>query len=129
MDLLPLIYHQSRPTVWQPSMKLSPQSRHIVCSRLHSIMFKKDLLLRHLDVYFEYLHPISCYGFLHPAATYRAVELNQLSPYLAVAICSVTATILDPEGGAAFAARCNEEVELYLCRSMKTLDVQVLKLV
>jgi len=108
---------------------LVPLASRMLTAPSHSILFKKDLLLRHLDVYFEYFHPLSCYGFLHPATTYREVDLHRFSPYLATAVCAVTATILDPEAGPSFAAQCNEEVEIYLWRNMKRLDIEVLRLV
>lgn len=51
-------------------------------------------MLTHMDVYFESFWYIPCQGILHPATTYRLIEEDKLSPHLAAAVVSLTATVV-----------------------------------
>lgn len=39
-------------------------------------MIKRDVILRHLDVYMEYLYGIPSLGFLHPPTFYRQIQVR-----------------------------------------------------
>ena len=47
-----------------------------------------------MGVYFESFWYIPCQGILHPATTYRLIEEDKLSPHLAAAVVSLTATVV-----------------------------------
>lgn len=51
-------------------------------------------MLTHMDVYFDSFWYIPCQGILHPATTYRLIEEDNLSPHLAAAVVSLTATVV-----------------------------------
>ena len=39
-------------------------------------MIKRDLILRHMDIYMEYLYGIPSLGFLHPPTFYRQIQVQ-----------------------------------------------------
>ncbi|KAI0168418.1 hypothetical protein BJ166DRAFT_256381 [Pestalotiopsis sp. NC0098] len=81
-------------------------------------LLKRDVLLKHVDVYFEQLFHMPCMGFLHPGTIYRLIEQDKLPPPLAAGICSITADFVSPgAAGRAFALQCNEQLEFFVLRN------------
>ncbi len=75
----------------------------------------RDVVLRHLNTWFESIHPMQCYGFLHPAVTYRDLEEDRMSPVLSAAVCAVSSLFLSSGSeDRAFAERCNRVVKLQI---------------
>ena len=62
--------------------------------RARNRLLKRSVVLTHMDVYFESFWYIPCQGILHPATTYRLIEEDKLSPHLAAAVVSLTATVV-----------------------------------
>ncbi|KAK8041927.1 zinc finger transcription factor 1 [Apiospora rasikravindrae] len=92
-------------------------------------LLKRDIILQHMDVYFEAFWYVPCQGILHPATTYRLIEENRLPPYLAAAVVSVTSTMVTSiSQGRLLAAQCNEQVEQYVMRQFGHMDPDLLVL-
>ncbi|KAK8026564.1 zinc finger transcription factor 1 [Apiospora marii] len=92
-------------------------------------LLKRDIILQHMDVYFEAFWYVPCQGILHPATTYRLIEENSLPPYLAAAVVSITATMVtNISQGRLLAAQCNEQVEQYVMRKFGHMDPDLLVL-
>ncbi|KAK7952568.1 uncharacterized protein PG986_008296 [Apiospora aurea] len=92
-------------------------------------LLKRDIILQHMDVYFEAFWYVPCQGILHPATTYRLIEENRLPPYLAAAVVSVTSTMVTSiSQGRQLAAQCNEQVEQYVMRQFGHMDPDLLVL-
>ncbi|KAH8176444.1 fungal specific transcription factor domain-containing protein [Sarocladium implicatum] len=83
----------------------------------------KDILKQHFDAYMEYMFYLPSLSFLHPASTYKAIEEGTLPPALGAAICAVVSPLLKPcPAGEDFGARCIDQVELHIWRSMHTFS-------
>ncbi|ETS76310.1 hypothetical protein PFICI_11697 [Pestalotiopsis fici W106-1] len=81
-------------------------------------LLRRDVILKHVDVYFEQLFHMPCMGFLHPGTIYRLIEQDKLPPPLAAGICSITADFVSPgAAGRAFALQCNEQLEFFVLRN------------
>ncbi|KAF7535209.1 hypothetical protein G7054_g5541 [Neopestalotiopsis clavispora] len=81
-------------------------------------LLKRDVILKHVDMYFEQLFHMPCMGFLHPGTIYRLIEQDKLPPPLAAGICSITADFVSPgAAGRAFALQCNEQLEFFVLRN------------
>ncbi|KAK8048439.1 zinc finger transcription factor 1 [Apiospora phragmitis] len=92
-------------------------------------LLKRDIILQHMDVYFEAFWYVPCQGILHPATTYRLIEENRLPPYLAEAVVSITSTMVTSiSQGRLLAAQCNEQVEQYVMRKFGHMDPALLVL-
>ncbi|KAK7949754.1 hypothetical protein PG988_016393 [Apiospora saccharicola] len=92
-------------------------------------LLKRDIILQHMDVYFEAFWYVPCQGILHPATTYRQIEENCLPPYLAAAVVSITSTMVtNISQGRLLAAQCNEQVEQYVMRQFGHMDPDLLVL-
>lgn len=80
-------------------------------------LLKREVILKHADVYFEQLFHMPCMGFLHPGTIYRLIDEDKLPPALAAGICSITADFVSPGAtGRALALRCNEQLEFFTLR-------------
>jgi hypothetical protein len=90
-------------------------------------LIRRDVLLKHVDCYFDYYFHMPCMGFLHPRSVYRLIDEDKLSPHLAAGICSITATFVSTvASGAALAARCNEQVEYHVFRNFGFMERDLL---
>jgi hypothetical protein len=88
---------------------------------------KRDVLLKHVDFYFEHLFHMPCMGFLHPATVYRSIQEDKLPPPLAAGICAITAEFLAPgDVGRSLSARWNEQVEFHVLRNFAFMDRELL---
>ncbi|KAK6067711.1 GNAT family protein [Seiridium cupressi] len=98
------------PTALDSALVLSPSCQ--------DHLLKREVILKHADVYFEQLFHMPCMGFLHAPTIYRLIEEDKLSPALAAGICSITADFVSPgAAGCALALRCNEQVEFFILRN------------
>ncbi|SPO02811.1 uncharacterized protein DNG_05486 [Cephalotrichum gorgonifer] len=87
-----------------------------------NILANKDLLLRHIDAYFEYLYFTPCLGFIHRKTIYREFEEGRLHASRAAGICSVSAFFVSSGAEAvAFAAKCSMQVEFHIFRTIGSL--------
>lgn len=43
------------------------------------VMMKRDVIMRHMDVYMEHLYYVPSLGFLHPPTFYRQIQVKQAS--------------------------------------------------
>ncbi|KAK6843683.1 zinc finger transcription factor 1 [Apiospora arundinis] len=92
-------------------------------------LLKREIILQHMDVYFDAFWYVPCQGILHPATTYRLIDENRLPPYLAAAVVSITATMVtDISQGRLLAAQCNEQVEQHVMRQFGHMDPDLLVL-
>lgn len=84
-------------------------------------------MLKHVDAYFEHFFHMPCMGVLHEPTIYRLIEEDNLSPDLAAAVCSITATLVSTvSAGQTLAALCNESVEYYLFRNLGLMEPELL---
>ncbi|RSL43215.1 hypothetical protein CEP54_015177 [Fusarium duplospermum] len=51
---------------------------------------------KHIDAFFEFIHPIPCYGFLHRASLLQAWSRGHLNPLVLRAICGLTSRFIHP---------------------------------
>ncbi|RGP62711.1 transcriptional regulatory protein [Fusarium sporotrichioides] len=56
----------------------------------------KQAVKQHIDAYFDLIHPIPCYGFLHRATLLQSWSKNELNPCVLSAICSITSRFVNP---------------------------------
>ncbi|KAH6606763.1 Zn2Cys6 transcriptional regulator [Trichoderma cornu-damae] len=87
------------------------------------MLLRRDVILTHLDAYFDFLYMVPCLGFLHPEATYRDVQScfqeNRFSPAQAAAVCSVTSFFVNQgPAGREFGRKCSQQVEMHIYRNM-----------
>lgn len=81
-----------------------------------------QIIRSHLDAWFEVLHPIQCYGFLHSETTFKDAEEQKFSSILSAGICAATALYISPNpAGREFAKRCNIWVKFHISRTAGTL--------
>ncbi|KAH8879854.1 hypothetical protein GQ53DRAFT_853055 [Thozetella sp. PMI_491] len=78
----------------------------------------QDIILRHFHTWFAVVHPTQCYGFFHPATTYREIEEDRFNSILAAGVCAVSGLLRPPSpDGRAFTDRCNLWVKYHLART------------
>ncbi|CAM1505433.1 Fc.00g110700.m01.CDS01 [Cosmosporella sp. VM-42] len=83
------------------------------------LLFRKDIILKHLDAYFDYLYHIPCMGFFHPETAYAQVHDGTFDPATAAAMVAVASFFVNPsEAGREFAMKCSDEVEFYVFRNI-----------
>ncbi|KAF4341953.1 transcriptional regulatory [Fusarium beomiforme] len=56
----------------------------------------KQTVKQHIDAYFDLIHPIPCYGFLHRATVLQSWSKSELNPCLLSAICGITSRFINP---------------------------------
>ncbi|QKD61586.1 uncharacterized protein FOBCDRAFT_192040 [Fusarium oxysporum Fo47] len=78
----------------------------------------KQTVKQHIDAYFDLIHPIPCYGFLHRATLLQSWSKNELNPCVLSAICGITSRFIDPGSSEhrAIAKRWIEDAESHLLR-------------
>ncbi|KAI3576134.1 hypothetical protein IWW34DRAFT_79031 [Fusarium oxysporum f. sp. albedinis] len=78
----------------------------------------KQTVKQHIDAYFDLIHPIPCYGFLHRATLLQSWSKNELNPCVLSAICGITSRFIDPGSSEhrATAKRWIEDAESHLLR-------------
>ncbi|CEI63708.1 hypothetical protein FVEN_g6830 [Fusarium venenatum] len=54
----------------------------------------KQTVKQHIDAYFDLIHPIPCYGFLHRATLLQSWSKNELNPCVLSAICGITSRFI-----------------------------------
>ncbi|ORY70095.1 uncharacterized protein BCR38DRAFT_99560 [Pseudomassariella vexata] len=90
-------------------------------------LIKRDVILKHVDAYFDYFFHMPCMNFLHPVTVYRWVEEDNFPPHLAAAICSISSSLVSTVSpGRALAARWNEQVEYYVFQNLVHLEPELL---
>lgn len=55
-------------TAWRNGTKLT-------VNRRRDMLLRRDIILTHLDAYFDFLYMVPSLGFLHPEVTYRDVQV------------------------------------------------------
>ncbi|KAH7023724.1 fungal transcriptional regulatory protein [Ilyonectria destructans] len=91
------------------------------------MLFRKDVIMKHMDAYFEYIYYMPCMGFFRRNTVYQEIEGGTFDPATAAAMCAVTSLYLNPcEAGRVFSMKCSEQVELYVFRSIFRFDEEVL---
>ncbi|ROV98891.1 hypothetical protein VSDG_03826 [Cytospora chrysosperma] len=120
--------HQAvSPTTFSGSSAVfTPQDRRrsSIVEQLYGedILAKRDLVLRHFDVFFRLWSPLPCMGFLHKEETYIEIDEKRLHPIIAAAVCATTSPIVHPyQSRIPFADRCADQVDFYLFRNMDSL--------
>ncbi|KAI1867032.1 hypothetical protein JX265_007608 [Neoarthrinium moseri] len=90
-------------------------------------LLRREVVLKHANIYFDHLFHMPCMGFLHPGTIYRLIDEDKLSPALAAGICSITADFVSPgPAGREFAVRCNERLEHDALRNFAFMDQEQL---
>ncbi|KAF5629800.1 transcriptional regulatory [Fusarium tjaetaba] len=56
----------------------------------------KQTVKQHIDAYFDLIHPIPCYSFLHRATLLQSWSKNELNPCVLSAICGITSRFINP---------------------------------
>lgn len=51
-------------------------SRDLILTCCRNILANKDLVLRHIDAYFEHLYFTPCLGYLHKETVYKELEVS-----------------------------------------------------
>ncbi|KAK1242145.1 hypothetical protein MKX07_000131, partial [Trichoderma sp. CBMAI-0711] len=83
------------------------------------MLLRRDVILTHLDAYFDFLYMMPSLGFLHPKVTYRDVQENRFPPAQAAAVCSVTTFFVNPgPAGREFGRKCSQQVETHIYRNI-----------
>ncbi|KAM0264750.1 hypothetical protein ACHAQJ_000575 [Trichoderma viride] len=83
------------------------------------MLLRRDVILTHLDAYFDFLYMVPSLGFLHPEVTYRDVQENRFPPAQAAAVCSVTSFFVNPgPAGREFGRKCSQHVEIHISRNI-----------
>ncbi|KAF7543117.1 hypothetical protein G7Z17_g11006 [Cylindrodendrum hubeiense] len=91
------------------------------------ILFRKDVIMKHMDAYFEYIYYMPCMGFFRRNRVYQEIQDGTFDPATAAAMCAVTSLYLNPcEAGRVFSMKCSDEVELYVFRSIFRFDEAIL---
>jgi hypothetical protein len=81
-------------------------------------LLNSKIILEHLNVWFEILHPVQCYGFFHPQTTFKEAEERRFTSIIAAGVCSITGMFLSPDDeGRKFTERCNHWVKFHLSRT------------
>ncbi|KAK3940478.1 hypothetical protein QBC46DRAFT_434535 [Diplogelasinospora grovesii] len=95
----------------------------------HNRLLGRDVVLRHMNAWFELLHPLQSYGFLHSPSIYRDIEEGTFPSTLGAAVCAVTGFFLASDAeGRAFADRCNLWVKIHISRTAGILTQERLSL-
>ncbi len=69
------------------SSPLIPPRMLLTVDEFRDMMMKRDVVLRHMDVYMEHLYWVPSLGFLHPPTFYRQIQVcAPCPPVLSVAI-------------------------------------------
>ncbi|CVK85401.1 uncharacterized protein FPRN_06722 [Fusarium proliferatum] len=78
----------------------------------------KQTVKQHIDAYFDLIHPIPCYSFLHRATLLQSWSKNELNPCVLSAICGITSRFINPGSSEhrAMAKRWIEDAESHLLR-------------
>ncbi|KAF5550750.1 transcriptional regulatory [Fusarium mexicanum] len=78
----------------------------------------KQTVKKHIDAYFDLIHPIPCYGFLHRATLLQSWSKNELNPCVLSAICGITSRFINPGSAEhrTMAKRWIEDAESQLLR-------------
>ncbi|KAL6908968.1 hypothetical protein GGI43DRAFT_163817 [Trichoderma evansii] len=83
------------------------------------LLLRRDVILTHLDAYFDFLYMVPSLGFLHPEVTYRDVQENRFPPAQAAAVCSVASFFVNPgPAGREFGRKCSQQVEMHISRNI-----------
>ncbi|KAH7162379.1 fungal transcriptional regulatory protein [Dactylonectria estremocensis] len=91
------------------------------------ILFRKDVIMKHMDAYFEYIYYMPCMGFFRRNTVYQEIQDGTFDPATAAAMCAVTSLFVNPgEAGRVFSMKCSEQVELYVFHSIFRFAEEVL---
>ncbi|KAH7170282.1 fungal transcriptional regulatory protein [Dactylonectria macrodidyma] len=91
------------------------------------ILFRKDIIMKHMDAYFQYIYYMPCMGFFRRNTVYQEIQDGTFDPATAAAMCAVTSLFVNPgEAGRVFSMKCSEQVELYVFHSIFRFAEKVL---
>ncbi|KPM37767.1 hypothetical protein AK830_g8779 [Neonectria ditissima] len=91
------------------------------------MLFRKDVILKHMDAYFEYIYYMPCMGFFRRNKVYQEIQDGSFDPATAAAMCAITSLFVNPcEAGRVFSVKCSDQVELYVFRSIFRFAEEVL---
>jgi hypothetical protein len=101
---------------------INPPHCYCPCSHFRSILaltsfhrplqLRKDILVRHINAYFNYVQDIPGMGLFRTSKFLRQLARDEVSGVDAAAICAVTALIMSPdENGRNFARLCKNRVD------------------
>ncbi|KAK7418856.1 hypothetical protein QQX98_003718 [Neonectria punicea] len=91
------------------------------------LLFRKDVMLKHMDAYFEYIYYMPCMGFFRRNKVYQEIQDGTFDPATAAAMCAITSLFVNPcEAGRVFSVKCSDQVELYVFRSIFRFAEEVL---
>ncbi|RDA87587.1 hypothetical protein CP532_4005 [Ophiocordyceps camponoti-leonardi (nom. inval.)] len=83
------------------------------------LLARKDLILRHMEAYMDYVYWLPSQGFVHPESVYRDIQQGTLDPVHAAGICAVASAFVNPtEAGRAFGQKCSTQIEFYLFQNV-----------
>jgi hypothetical protein len=81
-------------------------------------VLNRHIILKHLQVWFELLHPVQCCSFFHPQTTFKAADEGRFTSIVAAGVCSIAALFASPDiEGRKFSERCNEWVKFHISRT------------
>ena len=81
-------------------------------------MLNNQIILEHLHLWFEILHPVQCYAFFHPQTTFKEADERRFTSIIAAGVCSITGLFMSPDdAGRKFTERCNHWVKFHLSRT------------
>ncbi|OIW33995.1 hypothetical protein CONLIGDRAFT_204728 [Coniochaeta ligniaria NRRL 30616] len=81
-------------------------------------VLNNQIILEHLQVWFELLHPVQCFAFFHPRTTFKEADERRFTSIIAAGVCSITGLFISPDDdGRRFTERCNHWVKFHLSRT------------
>lgn len=97
-----------------------------LCSRLltsfsHSdLLARKDLVIRHFQLWFKLWGRLPLIDVLHPQRTFAEIEEKRLNPHIGKMVCAVTARYLQPKSRELppAAEECARDVENHILQNM-----------
>jgi hypothetical protein len=79
------------------------------------LRLRKDILVHHINAYFNYIQDIPGLSFFRTADILRELKDDKVSGVVGAAICALTALIISPdEDGRKFAQQCKDKVDFYI---------------
>ncbi|KAH6897246.1 hypothetical protein B0T10DRAFT_455113 [Thelonectria olida] len=95
------------------------------------LLFRKDIIMKHMDAYFEYIYYMPCMGFFRRNKVYQEIQTirqdGEFPAATAAAMCAVTSLFVNPcEAGRVFAMKCSDDIELYVFRSIFRFDEEIM---
>ncbi|KAF7543730.1 hypothetical protein G7046_g9942 [Stylonectria norvegica] len=83
------------------------------------MLVRKDVILQHMDAYFDYIYHIPSMGFFHRETVYSQIQDGTFDPATAAGMCSIASFFVNPgEAGREFGMKCSDQVEFHVFRNI-----------